>query len=666
MYLLIIYLPLFNFLINIIYGRFLLPKGTAFISIFSILISFLISLFCFFEVGFCKSVVCFKLFFWIDLELLDSNWGFLYDSVTVTMSIVVTFISLLVHFYSTSYMSHDPHQIRFMSLLSVFTFFMLVLITSDNFVQLFFGWEGVGVCSYLLINFWFTRLQANKSAIKAMIVNRIGDFGLVLGIFLVYSIFKTIDFLVIFSLIPYYFLQTFNVFDYSLNLVSIISLLLFIGSIGKSAQLGLHTWLPDAMEGPTPVSALIHAATMVTAGVFLIIRASPIFEFSQYVLNIIVIFGSLTAFFAGSVSIFQNDLKKIIAYSTCSQLGYMIFICGLSNYSASLFHVVNHAFFKALLFLSAGSIIHSLFDEQDLRKMGGLLKILPFTYIMVLIGSFALMGFPFLTGFYSKDFILELCYSKYSFIGMFAFWFGLFSAILTSFYSFKLIYLAFLNSPNNFKNFLQLSQDASFGLAFPLFLLSVASIFVGFIAKDLFVGLGTPFFDNSIFILFNHSNLIDVEFIPLNVKLLPFFLSIYSVVLSLLVYYFHTFIFNVHIFDNFYIQLVYKFFNKKWFFDKLQNQFFVFFLLKFGYKISYAIIDKGIIELICLMYFTNLLIYFSKYVNYIQSGLTNQYAFLFFTSVFILFIFNIIFFFYDLFIDKSGFLILSLFLVLFY
>ena len=406
MYLSIIFLPLMGSTLSGLFGRFLTPKGAAFITILCMGLACLISVALFFEVGFSGSPCYIKLSPWLDCEMFDACWGFYFDSLTVSMCFTVTLISTLVHLYSTSYMSHDPHQPRFMAYLSLFTFFMLMLITADNFIQLFLGWEGVGLCSYLLINFWFTRLQANKAAIKAMVINRVGDVGLALGVFSIFVVFKTCDYSVVFSLVPHVVGITYNFLGFEVDAISAIGLLLFVGAVGKSAQIGLHTWLPDAMEGPTPVSALIHAATMVTAGVYLIIRCSPLYEYSGIALTVITVFGALTAFIAGTIGLVQNDLKKVIAYSTCSQLGYMVFACGLSNYSVSMFHLINHAYFKALLFLSAGSVIHALNDEQDMRRMGGLLQVLPYTYVMILIGSLALMGFPFLTGFYSKDVIL--------------------------------------------------------------------------------------------------------------------------------------------------------------------------------------------------------------------------------------------------------------------
>jgi NADH-ubiquinone oxidoreductase chain 5 len=635
MYLLVIFLPLIAFLTSICFGRFLLPKGVAFVTCGLVFNSFLGSLVCFFEVGLSRCPAYIKLSPWIDSELFDACWGFQFDSLTVSMCILVTFISSLVHLYSTGYMSHDPHQARFMSFLSLFTFFMLMLVTSDNFLQLFFGWEGVGLCSYLLINFWFTRLQANKSAIKAMVINRVGDVGLALGIFSIFLFFKTVDFSVIFSLTPYFLDFNFLICNYSFNLINLISFLLFIGAIGKSAQLFLHTWLPDAMEGPTPVSALIHAATMVTAGVFLIIRCSPLYEHSPKTLIFVTIVGAVTSLFAASIGIFQNDLKKIIAYSTCSQLGYMVFACGLSNYSVSIFHVLNHAYFKALLFLSAGSIIHALSDEQDLRRMGGLLPLLPFSYIMVFVGSLALMGIPFLTGFYSKDVILEISYSKYNFIGTFAYWMGLMSASLTSFYSFKLIYMTFLANCNSYRPSIKIISDANFPIGFPLFVLSLCSIFLGFMTKDIFIGLGTPFWNNSIYILPDHFNIIEAEFIPIEIKWIPFFISIFGAASS--IYFYHYLLnplFSLYA-ENFLFRYMYMFFNKKWFIDSLQNDFWGFFSLKAGYLITYKTIDKGLIELLGPSSLIYIISNLSKKVNDLQSGRLNEYAFLIFMCLMI-------------------------------
>jgi len=642
MYLFIISFPLLSFVISLCFGRYLTPKGTALISVSCIFFSLLSSLLAFYEIGFCRCPVYIRLLPWIDNELLDASWGFVFDSLSISMGVLVNCISLLVHIYSTSYMSHDPHQSRFMSYLSLFTFFMLMLISSDNFLQLFFGWEGVGLCSYLLINFWFTRLQANKSAIKAMVINRIGDFVLTLGILLIFIMFKSLDYSVVFSLLPYCFDHSFSFFGLEVNCTCLISIFLFMGAVGKSAQLGLHTWLPDAMEGPTPVSALIHAATMVTAGVFLIIRCSPLYEYSINVLFIIAFVGVLTSFFAGTVGIFQNDLKKIIAYSTCSQLGYMVFVCGLSNYDISIFHVLNHAYFKALLFLSAGSIIHSLSDEQDIRRMGGLQKMLPFTYLMVIVGSLALSGFPFLTGFYSKDIILEVTYAKYNLIGVFSYWLGCISASITAFYSFKLIYMVFLCNPNSFRKDMELISEAPYPMSLPLLILSIFSLFLGFLTKDIFIGFGSPFWNNSIFIMPVNSNILDSEFIPISIKWTPFFLSSFGCFASVLTYYLLPyFFFKLHA-DVKLFRSLYTFFNKKWFFDRLQNELIASFLLKIGFVFTYKFVDKGFLESFGPEGLSQLSLLLSEQVSNLQSGKINHYAFLIFVSLLMFISFHIV------------------------
>jgi NADH-ubiquinone oxidoreductase chain 5 len=652
MYLVLLYLPLISCLISGLFGRFLTPKGVGFFSTLSILASFFISCFCFFEVGLSNCSCYIKLFSWVDCLFFDACWGFIFDSLSISMCCVVTLISGLVHLYSTVYMSHDPHQIRFMSYLSLFTFFMLMLVTSDNFLQLFFGWEGVGLCSFLLINFWFTRLQANKAAIKAMIVNRIGDIGLALAIFFLFNIFKSVDFAVVFCLIPHFFDSNVFFLTFNSNIVIFSSALLFLAAIGKSAQLGLHTWLPDAMEGPTPVSALIHAATMVTAGVFLIIRCSPIFEFSPQVLFIVVIVGSMTCFFAGTVGLVQNDAKKIIAYSTCSQLGYMFFACGLSNYSVGFFHLFNHAFFKALLFLSAGSIIHALNNEQDLRKMGGLLKLLPLTYSVFVIGSLALMGTPFLAGFYSKDIILETAFVKYSLIGNFAFWVGCFAAFFTSFYSIRLLFLVFLIKPNGFKSNYQTIHEPGYGMLFPLILLSIFSIFIGFLTRELFIGFGTPFWFNSIFVLPINITTLDFEFMPPLYKLLPLVFSFFGAFLSIILYKNLEIVFYSYNYSQAFIK-IYTFLNKKWFFDKLQNEIVASFLLKIGFQITYKQIDKGLIELFGPLGFSNFFLFLSEKVIKLQSGFIHQYATIFFSGLIFLLVKIMLTFFFWFFPDLN-------------
>ena len=610
-----------------LFGRKIGPLGSALITVNGLLISFIISLFIFYEVGFSGSPVYIKLITWIDSELFNIDWGFLFDSLTSVMCCVVTFISFLVHLYSVEYMSHDPHLPRFMSYLSLFTFFMLILITADNYVQLFVGWEGVGLCSYLLINFWYTRIQANKAAIKAMVVNRIGDFGLALGIFSIFYKYKAIDYATVFSLTPLYLNENLKFLNFEINILNFAGIFLFIGAVGKSAQLGLHTWLPDAMEGPTPVSALIHAATMVTAGVFLIARSSIIFEYSELALNIVVIVGSLTAFFAATVGLVQNDLKRVIAYSTCSQLGYMIFACGISNYSVGIFHLTNHAFFKALLFLTAGSIIHAVNDEQDMRKMGGLKAIIPFTYSIILIGSLALAGFPFLTGFYSKDVILETSYGTYSVSGHFSYMLGSLGAFFTSFYSIRLIYLTFLTKPNMYKSIFFSIKESSFIINLVLLILTIPSIFIGFYLKDILIGLGTNFWGNSIYILPKNMNQLDSEFILQKYKLLPLCFSFLGLISGFIFYTFlNNLLFKIKI--SFIGKKIFNFLNKKWFFDKIYNELFSQIALKFSYRISYKIIDRGIIEILGPLGLSEIILKKSNFLFSLQTGFIYHYTLL--------------------------------------
>ena len=595
------------------------------ITVTFLVLSFICSCFIFYEVALCGSVCSVKLMDWFSSELFDSSWGLYFDSLTAVMLIVITSVSSLVHVYSISYMSEDPHLPRFMSYLSLFTFFMLMLVTADNLLQMFFGWEGVGLSSYLLINFWFTRLQANKASIKAMLVNRVGDFGLALGIMAIFYVFKTVSFPAIFAAVPFTTHTNFIFLDQSFNALNVIGVLLFIGAVGKSAQLGLHTWLPDAMEGPTPVSALIHAATMVTAGVFMIARCSPIFEYAPFALMVITIVGAMTCFFAATTGIVQNDLKRVIAYSTCSQLGYMIFACGISNYSVGVFHLMNHAFFKALLFLGAGSVIHALSNEQDMRKMGGIIQLLPFTYAMMLVGSLSLVGFPFLTGFYSKDVILEVAYARYTINGNFAYWLGSICVLFTSYYSFRLLFLSFLAPTAAFKHSIKSTHDAPLLMGIPLMLLSIGSIFVGFLAKDMMIGVGTQFWGNSLFVLPARSNLLESEYINQLYKLIPLLFTALGAFLAFLVNYSKpapAYFFKMTPFGR----LMYSIFNKRWFFDKVYNDFIGHRGLNFGYQVSFKSLDKGVFEVIgpqgiCLA-FSNL----ARRISKLQSGMIYHYA----------------------------------------
>ena len=444
----------------------------------------------------------YKILNWISSGDFVANWSINIDPVSSIMLVVVTIVSSLVHIYSIGYMSHDPFKPRFMSYLSLFTFSMLALVVSDNFLQLFFGWEGVGLCSYLLIGFWYKKESANNAAIKAFIVNRVGDLGLAIGIFLIFFYFGTINFNEVFQLVPQYGEKKINFLGTDSNLITLICIFLFIGAMGKSAQFFFHTWLPDAMEGPTPVSALIHAATMVTAGVFLVIRCSPIFEYSQAALNFVACIGMITALFAASVALVQNDIKKIIAYSTCSQLGYMFFAAGIGAYHVAMFHLFTHAFFKALLFLGSGSVIHAFNDEQDIRLMGGVRKKLPYTYTFMLIGTLALTGFPFLSGFYSKDAIIEFAFFEQSTIGNYAVFVGIFTAFLTAIYSWRLFFKTFHGTYNNKTISIEKIHESPLVMLGPLLVLAVGSLFAGYFFKDIFIGHhNEDFWLSSIFFL---------------------------------------------------------------------------------------------------------------------------------------------------------------------
>lgn len=629
MYLSLVMLPLYGSLFSAGFGRFLGSRGAALLSLGCMGLSCLFSWIAFYEVGLMGSPVYIKLGPWIYTEMLDVPWGFLFDSLTVVMLIVVTSISTLVHLYSVSYMGEDPHLPRFMSYLSIFTFFMLILVTSDNFVQMFLGWEGIGLASYLLINFWFTRLQANKAAIKAMLVNKVGDFGLALGILSIFLVFKTLDYATVFACAPIMAEAGFFLFcNTHVDALTLISLFLFVGVLGKSAQIGLHTWLPDAMEGPTPVSALIHAATLVTAGVFLMARCSPILEYAPKALSIITITGAMTTFLAATTGILQNDMKRVIAYSTCSQLGYMVFVCGLSKYSVGIFHLMNHAFFKALLFMSAGSVIHALADEQDMRKMGGVLNMLPYTYAMILIGSLALTGFPFLTGFYSKDAVLELAYANYAVTGNFAYILGSCSVFFTSYYSFRLLFLVFLEPINGFRNSIKQAHDAPFILGAPFVPLAFGSIFIGYMAKDMMIGLGTPFWGNALFCSPLKNIFVEAEYIPQTVKYLPLILTAAGAVFAYLININIDFISNVSY--PFALtkmgRTIYLFFNKRWLFDKVYNDLIAKTAMNFGYNISFKALDKGAIEILGPYGITKTIQVLLREVKTVQTGYVYHYA----------------------------------------
>ena len=571
MYLLILYFPLISCLWSGFFGHFLGKNGASLIALFCMFLSVLISFFIFYEIVLCNNICIIKLYKWIDIGVLNIYWEFLFDALTSVMLFVIVGISFCVHLYSIEYMYNDPHLPRFLSYLSLFTFFMIVLVTAANLLQLFIGWEGVGLCSYLLINFWYTRIAANKAAMKALIINKIGDVCLLLGIILFFVFYNSLEFLFIncstWLIQSTVYLNTY-LFWINVDYFSIILFLFIIGACAKSAQIGLHTWLPDAMEGPTPVSALIHAATMVTAGVFLLLRSVHILKYDVNSLLLVSFLGGITSFVAATIGLFQNDIKKIIAYSTCSQLGYMVLSCGLNNYSGSLFHLMNHAFFKALLFLSAGAIIHSMLDQQDVRRMGMLLKYLPVSYIMILVGSLTIMGIPFLTGFYSKDFILEYVYSSNVFLSFFLYWLGIVSAALTSFYSIKLLFLTFYNVHNSYFNILYnrstkliVIHESKFLILTALIILFMGSVFIGYVFKDLFIGMGTDVWANTLDTESYKDSLriFEVEFLPIEIKLIPIIFTLISAISSFLFFKFYVFILEYAYIVYFYFKgLMYK------------------------------------------------------------------------------------------------------------
>jgi len=621
---LIIFLPFFNFIFLSVFGHKVEQENSIFYVCTNMFLTFHFSALLFYIIITEDISLVGHIFNWIESGSLFINWSLNYDPLSATMLIVVTSISTCVHIYSIEYMSEDPHLKRFISYLSLFTFFMLILVTSNNLLQLFVGWEGVGLCSYLLINFWFNRLQANKAALKAMIVNRIGDFGLAMGLFTIFYGYRSLDFSILATCTPTFINQTFSLMGTEFDLLTIAAIFLFIGAVGKSAQIGLHTWLPDAMEGPTPVSALIHAATMVTAGVFLICRCATLFQYTPTVALIITLMGSFTAFMAGTIGLVQNDLKRVIAYSTCSQLGYMVFACGASNYFVSMFHLANHAFFKAALFMGAGSVIHAFSDEQDMRRMGGSLPILFFTYIVMLIGSMSLMGFPFLTGFFSKDAILELNWSYWTISTSLAGLLGLLAAGTTAFYSLRGIAKTFLVTPNGFKKIFFNAHESGYWMSRPLYILSFGGILVGFFGKDMFIGAGSTFWQQAIMIKPQENLFFEAEFLENWIKELPLIFTIIGSFLAFFIYNYNTKTFK----DNIFLlkltdtsRLLYTFLNRKWFFDKFYNEWINQHVLNFSYKETYQNTDRGFIEMLGSNGLYKRINYFSSIIAPIQFDL---------------------------------------------
>ena len=488
MYQAILFLPLLGAIFAGFFGRLVGARASEVVTTALVLVTAVLSWLAFYQIAIQGQEVRIELVRFVESGALKSMWSLRIDTLTAVMLVVVTNVSGLVHLYSIGYMEDDPSRPRFFAYLSLFTFAMLALVTADDFLQLFFGWEGVGLASYLLIGFWYHKPSANAAAIKAFIVNRVGDFGFALGIFAVFTLFNSIQYDTVFASAPDQVGKTMEFLGFQVDALTLICLLLFMGAMGKSAQFLLHTWLPDAMEGPTPVSALIHAATMVTAGVFMVARLSPLFELAPIALGFVAIIGATTAFFAATVGLVQTDIKRVVAYSTCSQLGYMFAAEGVGAYNAGIFHLFTHASFKALLFLGAGAVIHTLHHEQDLRRMGALRKVLPFTWATMLVGTLSLTGFPFTAGFVSKDAIIEATYAAHSQVGTYAFVLTLVSAILTSFYSWRLMFLAFEGKPREPKDVLEHAHEPPWTMGLPLILLALGSLLAGGLFAHLFIG----------------------------------------------------------------------------------------------------------------------------------------------------------------------------------
>ena len=511
------------------------------------------------------------LFDWISSGTFQAAWAFRIDELTGVMMFVVTVVSFLVHVYSLGYMAHDEHKPRFFAYLSLFTFFMLALITADNLLQLYFGWEGVGLASYLLIGFWYKRPSANAAAIKAFVVNRVGDFGFGLGILAIYLSFGSIEYDVIFAKAPELVGQSFHFLFGQIDILEVCCILLFIGAMGKSAQFLLHTWLPDAMEGPTPVSALIHAATMVTAGVFMVARCSPLFEYAPTALSVVTFFGATTAIFAATIALTQNDIKRVIAYSTCSQLGYMFFACGVSAYQSGIFHLTTHAFFKALLFLGAGSVIHAMSDEQDMRRMGGIWKLIPLTYILMWIGNLALAGVPFFSGFFSKDAILESAFAAHTGLGEYAFWLGIVAAALTAFYSWRLLIMTFHGKPRADHHTMEHVHESPWVMTVPLILLAVGAIVTGYLLLPM-IGEHGGVFGHSILVLEHHTALEEAHHVPFWVKVLPTIMAVLGIGAAYFLYMVRP---DLPAKLATALRPLYMFSFNKWYFDELYDAVFV-------------------------------------------------------------------------------------------
>ena len=570
---LVVFLPLVAAAIAGFFGRAIGDRGAQLVTCGALLASMVLGILLFREILGHDGEQVVHLATWIAAGGVDVEWSLRLDTLSGVMILVVTIVSAMVHVYSIGYMAHDHGIARFMAYLSLFTFFMLALVTANDFVQLFFGWEGVGLCSYLLIGFWYDRDSANEAAIKAFIVNRVGDFGFALGIFAVFVIFGSLDFTTVFGKVPGAVGTTMDFLGWQVPSLTLACILLFVGAMGKSAQLGLHTWLPDAMEGPTPVSALIHAATMVTAGVFMVARLSPMFEYSTDALAVVGVIGGTTAIFAASIGMAQNDIKRVIAYSTCSQLGYMFFAAGVSAYGAAMFHLFTHAFFKALLFLGAGSVIHAMSAEQDMRRMGGLWNRIPYTYAVMWIGSLSLAGIPFFAGFFSKDTILAASWASGTAVGRYSFCLGVFTAFLTAFYSWRLLIMTFHGKPRADEETMHHVHESPWVMLIPLFVLAAGAVFAGYFADEYFVGHGRgEFWKNSILVLPGHDSIGAAEENSALIDYLPLVAALAGIAVAYFCYVLRP---GIPPALALRFRALYLFLLNKWYFDELYDRLFV-------------------------------------------------------------------------------------------
>lgn len=623
MYHLIVFLPLLAAIIAGLFGRRIGDAASMAVTCVAVIISAILSWVAFYLVISKGMVVTVKVLDWIDSGSFSVDWALKIDQLTAVMLVVVNTVSAVVHVYSVGYMSHDPHRPRFFAYLSLFTFAMLMLITADNFVQLYMGWEGVGLASYLLIGFWYHKPTANAAAIKAFVVNRVGDFGFALGIMALFLATNSVNFDAVFGAAPALAGKTFHFLWKDWDILTVATFLLFLGAMGKSAQLGLHTWLPDAMEGPTPVSALIHAATMVTAGVFMVARCSPLFEYAPDTLAIVAVVGASTAFFAATVGLAQNDIKRVIAYSTCSQLGYMFFALGVSAYPAAIFHLFTHAFFKALLFLGAGSVIHAVDGEQDMRRMGGLWKHIKVTYVMMWIGSLALAGFPIFAGYYSKDMILEVAYAAGG-VGQYAYIMGMAAAILTAFYSWRLLFMTFHGKPRADHHVMEHVHESPMIMLAPLFVLAIGAVFAGFAFHDGFIGHHwKDFWGSSILILDTHKAMDEAHNVPFLVKVGPIIVGIIGIFIAWIAYIRDTSLPHRAAAQQ---PLLYNFLLNKWYFDELYDRIFVrpaFWLGQVLWKGG----DGKIIDGLGPDGFAATVIRLAKRASILQTGYVYHYAF---------------------------------------